>query len=171
VDRRPVSQQGSPEIVSATGGRMGRSDVRLPIVQHRHRDRHGRGLRGALAPRDVPIARTPGEAFDDLVLDAVDDLDERFARELAEVEFAVEDVPADVASDFDPDVVSDASVPLGRLYRTGLGAVTRPVVVLYRRPIEARGLDRDDRADLVFAVVAELVAELLGKDIDDIDPL
>jgi hypothetical protein len=47
--------------------------------------------------------------------------------------------------------------------------VDRPVVVVYRRPIEARTADRDDRADLVFMVVAELVAELLGRDIDEID--
>ncbi|MDT4956664.1 MAG: hypothetical protein QOD31_463, partial [Pseudonocardiales bacterium] len=36
--------------------------------------------------------------------------------------------------------------------------------------VEARAIDRDERADLVFMVVAELVAELLGKDVDEIDP-
>ena len=44
------------------------------------------------------------------------------------------------------------------------------MIVIYRRPLEARAADRDDRADLVFSVVAELVAEALGKDVDEIDP-
>ena len=46
-----------------------------------------------LAPRDVPISRTRAERFDDLVLDAVEDLEQHWAAELADVEFAVEDVP------------------------------------------------------------------------------
>ena len=43
----------------------------------RRRDRRGRGLRGALMPSSVPASRTRAERFDDLVLDAVDDLDPR----------------------------------------------------------------------------------------------
>ena len=72
--------------------------------------------------------------------------------------------------DFDPEIVLDRGIPLGRLYRTGAAGVAQPVIVLYRRPVEARAVDRDDRADLVFMVVAELVAELLGRDVDEIDP-
>ncbi len=59
----------------------------------RRRDRRGRGLRGELAPRGVPLARTRSEEFDDLILDAVEDLERSWASELADVEFAVEDVP------------------------------------------------------------------------------
>ena len=44
------------------------------------------------------------------------------------------------------------------------------MIVVYRRPVEARARDGEDRADLVFMVVAELVAELLGRDVDEIDP-
>src|SRR4051812_15286177 len=57
------------------------------------RDRHGRGLRGRLVPAEVPLARSRAEQFDDLVLDAVEDIERRWERELAGVEFAVEDVP------------------------------------------------------------------------------
>jgi hypothetical protein len=60
-------------------------------------------------------------------------------------------------------------VPLGRLVRPDAG-FTHPVIVIYRRPLESRASDREDRADLVFSVVAELVAEALGKDVDEIDP-
>ncbi|HVU90984.1 MAG TPA: metallopeptidase family protein, partial [Jatrophihabitans sp.] len=104
----------------------------------RRRDRRGRGIRGHLAPVGVPLHRTRGEEFDDLVMDAVDELEEHWAAELAGVEFAVEDVPAPgTGNDFDPDVVLDRGVPLGRLYRQGLPEIDQPVIVVYRRPIEA----------------------------------
>jgi hypothetical protein len=104
-------------------------------------------------------------------MDAVDELEEHWSAELAAVEFAVEDVPAPVAeADFSPDVVVDRGVPLGRLYRDGLADIEQPLIVVYRRPIEARAADLDDRADLVFMVVVDLAAEFLGRDVDEIDP-
>ena len=111
--------------------------------------------------------------FDDLVLDAVEELEEHWSAELAGVEFAVEEVPPldePAIADSEADLVLDRGIPLGRLCRTGAAGATKPVIVLYRRPVEARAIERDDRADLVFMVVAELVAELLGKDVDEIDP-
>lgn len=137
----------------------------------RRRDRRGRGIRGHLAPVGVPLHRTRGEQFDDLVMDAVEELEEHWAAELAAVEFAVEDVPAPSRdADFDPDVVIDRGVPLGRLYRDGLADIEQPVIVVYRRPIEARAVEIEDRADLVFMVVVDLAAEYLGRDVDEIDP-
>jgi hypothetical protein len=140
-------------------------------------------LRGELAPRGVPLARTRSEEFDDLILDAVEDLERSWSAELADVEFAVEDVPtvaaaAALAAEFDPEVIDDHGIPLGRLVRPvagsgrsdGSGKPPHPVIVIYRRPLESRAHDRDDRADLIFSVVAELVAEALGKDVDEIDP-
>jgi hypothetical protein len=120
----------------------------------------------------VPVNRSPSEVFDDLVLDAVEELEEHWSRELAGVEFAVEEVPPlerNESTDYDPSIVLDRGIPLGRLYRSGLAGVTDPVVVLYRRPVEARAVDREDRADLIFMIVAELVAELLGRDVDDVE--
>jgi hypothetical protein len=158
----PVSSAGMPGVgVSAPKHR--------PAL--RRRDRRGRGLRGELAPRGVPLVRTRSEAFDELIIDAVEDLERTWAAELADVDFAVEDVPMvnEPASEFDPEVIDDHGVPLGRLVRTGTDPL-RPMIVIYRRPLESRALDRDDRADLVFSVVAELVAEVLGKDVDEIDP-
>lgn len=130
-------------------------------------------MRGELAPHGIPLHRTPADAFDDLVLDAVEELEVHWSAELAGVEFAVEEVPPvqpGPPADFDHEQVVDRGVPLGRLYRQGLGTAHEPVIVVYRRPVEARSADRDDRGDLVFMVVAELVAELLGRDLDEIDP-
>jgi predicted Zn-dependent protease with MMP-like domain len=118
----------------------------------------------------VPLHRTRGEEFDDLVMDAVEELEEHWAAELAALEFAVEDVPPAGDTAFDPDIVVDRGVPLGRLYRQGLPEIEQPVIVVYRRPIEARAADVEDRADLVFMVVVDLAAEFLGRDVDEIDP-
>jgi predicted Zn-dependent protease with MMP-like domain len=149
----------------------GRSSRHGPVRPPRRRDRRGRGIRGHVAPVGVPLHRTRGQEFDELVMDAVEEIEEHWAAELAAVEFAVEDVPAqDPGTDFDPDVVLDRGVPLGRLYREGLPEIEQPVIVVYRRPIEARAIDLDDRADLVFMVVVDLAAEFLGRDVDEIDP-
>ena len=153
------------------------------------RDRHGRGLRGRLIPYTVvlggrelriPASQTRGERFDDLVLDAVEDLEQRWARELEGVEFAVEDVPVvPVGTDpaLDDDVLVDdtagGAVPLGRLLPAGVDSRGRPTaarVVVYRRPLEARAADRSDLADLVHDVVVDQVARLLHLDPDEVDP-
>jgi predicted Zn-dependent protease with MMP-like domain len=141
----------------------------------RRRDRHGRGLRGMLAPRPVPIAHTRGDAFDAMVLHAVDHLQPHLAEQLAQVEFAVEDVP-DVSHsgpadfDFDDDILDDNAVPLSRLYRNGVAGISTPVIVVYRRPLESRAAQAEDLADLVHDVVVEQLARLLGRSTDEIDP-
>jgi hypothetical protein len=111
------------------------------------------------------------------VLDAVEDLETHWAAEMAGLEFGVEDVPSVGAGDvdeYDRNVVVDRGVPLGRLYRAEEGRGDEKgrasTIVVYRRPIEARAARADDRGELVFMVVAELVAELLGRDVDEIDP-
>src|SRR5262249_41199738 len=94
------------------------------------RDRRGRGLRPPLAPRDVPIVRSRAARFDDLVLDAIEDLEQHLPDELKDVEFAIEDVPPPARADFDPDTVSDRGVALGQLYPRGPGSVPQPALAL-----------------------------------------
>jgi len=120
-------------------------------------------------PASVPLARTRAEIFDDLVLDTVESLERRYSQELAGVEFAVEEVPPDL-NVYDTDVLEDGEVPLARLLPGGLpGQPDMPArIVLYRRPLEFRAMDRDDLADLVHDVIVEQVANLLGLDPDDI---
>lgn len=150
----------------------------------RLRDRRGRGLRGRLAPAELPISRTRAERFDDVVVEAVTHLEARWADELASVEFAVEEVPPDdgdalaVGDDPVPDDPADPMdlledpVPLSRLQpASGTGHSTTPTrIVLYRRPLEARALDGDDLVDLVLDVLVHEVARLLGVDEGVVDP-
>jgi predicted Zn-dependent protease with MMP-like domain len=157
-----------PEVGSLPGmvrrpGRRSEPGVPTPPVPARplRRDRRGRGLRGALAPHEVPLSRTRAERFDELVLDAVEALERRWREQLERVEFAVEDVPSLEGWDRD-------WVPLSRAFPAE-GALPARVVV-YRRPVESRATSSRERRTLVRDVVTEEVAELLGVEPDEIDP-
>jgi predicted Zn-dependent protease with MMP-like domain len=130
---------------------------REPSRPRTRRDRHGRGLRGALAPQAVPVGRTRAERFDDLVVEAFGQVTERWAVQLAGVEVVVEDVPP-----------SDGPVLLGRTEPASRRRAAQ--LVLYRRPIEARARESLERGDLVHHVVVGLVADLLGLTPEQIDP-
>jgi predicted Zn-dependent protease with MMP-like domain len=121
-------------------------------------------MRGPLAPSGLPIARTRAEAFDDLVLDAVEHLETRWGTQLERVQFAVEDVPPARLLGRD----SGEPVPLGWFVAASASAPAQ--VIVYRRPIEARALEAGELAELVHDVVVEEVAELLGLDPETVDP-
>jgi predicted Zn-dependent protease with MMP-like domain len=161
----------------------------------KRRDRHGRGLRGVLAPAGLPLYRSRAERFDELVLSAVARLEPRWEAQIAGVEFAVEEIPPADAAPGHPR----GPVPLARLdpglprppggapgddsrrdvlIRPGQAgepaadgtARTPPRIVVYRRPLLARADAEDDLGELVFDVVVEEFARLLGLDPEDVDP-
>ncbi|WP_345016917.1 metallopeptidase family protein [Actinomadura keratinilytica] len=135
--------------------------MRSRVAGVRRRDRHGRGLRGPLAPPQAPLSRTRAERFDDLVADEVRRLGQRWGRELARVEFAVEEVP-----ELEPWF--DGPVPLAQ---TRPGAAGRPVrIVVFRRPVEARGSGERELAQIVRDALVEEVADLLGLSPESVDP-
>ena len=136
-------------------------DTRRP--RPRRRDRHGRGLRGSLLPPSLPGARSRAERFDALVLDAVDRVDEKWKTQVDAIEFAVEDVPP-----ADPSPWEAGEVPLGRYFPAERGVPSR--VVVYRRPVETRGADEADIAELVRHVVVEQLAHALGVEPERLDP-
>ncbi|HEX3610660.1 MAG TPA: metallopeptidase family protein [Sporichthyaceae bacterium] len=118
-----------------------------------------------MAPPEVPLRRTRADRFADLVLDAVERLEGRWRRELADVEFAVETVPPVDAIEA---ARNSETVPLSRLYRGGAGHNAR--VVLYRRPVEARATGGPELAALVHDLITERLAELLEVEPEEIDP-
>lgn len=132
------------------------------------RDRRGRGLRGPLAPPGVPIAVTRSEAFEDLVASAVERLEGRWSKELAAVDFAVAEVPGAGAVAAADAAAGRDGVPLTRLHHGRAGS--KALIVVYRRPIEARATNRHDLAALVQDLLTEQVAELLGIAPETIDP-
>ncbi|MEU4151429.1 metallopeptidase family protein [Streptomyces sp. NPDC026659] len=130
----------------------------------RRRDRHGRGMRGPIAPPQVPLAASRGEVFADLVQDSVDRLERRWPQ-LSEVDFLVLEVPRLEGAG---DTWADEAVPLGGIIPAREGRRAR--VVVYRRPVEIRTKGREERATLVHEVVVEQVAELLGLTPETVDP-
>lgn len=137
----------------------------------RRRDRHGRGLRGLLVPQDVPLYRSRSERFDDLVLQAVAQLEPRWQAELAGVEFAVEEIPPAELPDDNPEPVPLARLDPGSPEPGDPLHPARPArIVVYRRPLLARADGEEELAELVLDVVVEEFARLLGIDPEAVDP-
>jgi len=136
-----------------------------PPARRRTRDRRGRGVRGpGVFPTRVgtPFGPTRRERFDQLVLDVVASLEERWERHLGLVEYAVEDMP------LIPDDWGDDTVPLSSLVRGRGAEPTR--LVLFRLPIERRCPSRVELEALVHMVLVEQVAELLDLPPETVDP-
>jgi predicted Zn-dependent protease with MMP-like domain len=110
----------------------------------------------------VPAERTPAQRFDDLVVTVVRRLETRWHDELGLIEFAVEETPL-LPEDWDA-----ATVPLSSLVRGAAGRPTR--LVVFRRPVELRCESRAELFAMVLHVLVEQVAELLGREPDEIDP-
>ena len=146
-----------------------------------------------LVPPDVPLHRTRAERFDDLVLQAVARLEPQWEAHLSGIEFAVEEIPPADAPLNGPR----GPVPLSRLELGmpsggpgGLGGQGSwpaaqgapepagndedgpqpPRIVVYRRPLMARADGEDELGELVFDVVVEEFARILGIDPADVDP-
>jgi predicted Zn-dependent protease with MMP-like domain len=116
-------------------------------------------------PPGIPLYRSRSQQFDDLVLEAVARLEPRWETELSDVEFAVQEVP-------DGDLMPDGgAVPLARVLRGSSDTDSPgPRIVLFRRPLLARAEDEDELSELVFDVVVEEFAEILGVDPEIVDP-
>ncbi|MEO8329459.1 MAG: metallopeptidase family protein [Candidatus Nanopelagicales bacterium] len=136
------------------------------------RDRHGRGLRGPLAPPFVPALSSRAAHFNDIVLSAVERLELRWPDELETVEFAVEDIPPHrlLLTAWEQREVPLASTSRAVALKSS-SDVSRPhQVTFYRKPIELRCADHDELIALIRDVLAEQIARLLDKHPEDIDP-
>ena len=140
-------------------------------MSSRHRDRRGRGLRGTLAPPDAPLSRSRSERFDELVLDALEDVEETWGEALSGVELAVEEVPPPPPGALPLTAATGPSrrpVPLGRAVPARPGRPAR--LVVYRRPVEGRASGHRATESLLHDVLVELVADLLGIEPETVDP-
>ena len=107
-----------------------------------------------------------------MVLGAVAAVEVRWPEQLADVEFAVDEVPSVDPDELTPgpEIVLDGGVPLARWLPAGVdraGRPTRARVVFYRRPLEIRAADGGDLEDLVEEVLVEQVSAVLGESGDD----
>lgn len=100
------------------------------------------------------------------MLDVAEELEKKWADELRLVEFAVEETPL-LPPTQPRDWTAAVTVPLASVVP---GRDGRRRVVVFRRPIELRVDGSAELGALVFAVVVEQVAELLGRSPEEIDP-
>lgn len=140
-------------------------------TRRKRQDRHGHGLRAPLLPPELPGFRTRAELFDQVVMDAVVDLEARWPGKLDLIEFAVDDVPTIPANAIlsSSDVVVDDGVPLARFFPPGVdarGRQTKARVVVYRRPLELRSPLPLELIDLVTDVLDEQLSAILGDGAD-----
>lgn len=117
-------------------------------------------LPGPLSPRRDIMGASARTKFDDLVAGLVEGHLRRWPAELREVEIGTEDVPT-VPPEWDDEV------PFGALSAATPGQPAR--IVVFRRPIEMRAKAYGERAALVNEVLVWHIAELLGRDPDEID--
>jgi hypothetical protein len=96
-------------------------------------------------------------------MDAVERLKPQWSKQLASVDFAVEDVPV-----VPPGVTAEDGIPFSRTEMRGRGKRAR--IVIYRRPVEIRTSDPAEKAELVYDTVVEEVAGLLGLEPETVDP-
>lgn len=135
------------------------------------RDRHGRGIRGPVVPRGLPVATSPADRFDRIATAAVAHVEHRWREQLAGVEFAVDLVPSgevDPANPMMDGAIESAGVLLAQIL-PGHGR-TATHIVLYRKPIELRARGLADLEDLVHDVVVQVIANYLGLEPDVVDP-
>jgi Zincin-like metallopeptidase len=166
---RGFGASGRPADESAEAGRQQRQQGQQGP---RTRDRHGRGIRGVLAPARVPLSLTRAQRFDEYVLDAVElvehavEADEALVERLGVIEFGIEEVPPDAAL----LAAESGAEPLPLARSDAATSTTAGRVVLYRRPVELRTPDLQDRASLVHELVVDELAELLGVPVEQLDP-
>lgn len=129
----------------------------------RPRDRHGRGFRADLIPPHLPGFLTRRARFDAEAADAAQAVIERFPRRLEHVRIHVEDVPPPISAGR-----GESEIPLGRCIPAD--RTCPPRVILYRRPIETRTPDPEDRPRMVRQVLSEQFGALLGMAAEDVDP-
>lgn len=140
----------------------------------RNRDRHGRGVRGPIAlsnpwtGRPVPIRQRPTRA--EFFLECVQSSINRVARTCPEclegIDIGIEEVPSDQA--IWQEMADHDAVPLAAAVDADTGQPAR--VVIYRRPLEHRAVERAELPALVHRALVEQLAVLTSRPVHDIDP-
>ena len=86
------------------------------------------------------------------------------------MEFAVEEIPPPGPPGIGPDRCRWPGWTRASPGRDNGPPARPPRIVVYRRPLTARADSEDELGELIFEVVVEEFARLLGVDPEDVDP-
>lgn len=135
----------------------------LPWNRPSYRDRHGRGVRTPTFGTRLPHYRTNSARFDRLVKAQILRLRSLQPELLANVQFAVEDIPASDPAPWESNISL-----FSRSFNASHAIAAR--VVLYRLPLQSHN---PNAVQLALAIRDELViqvAQLFDQEPQDIDP-
>jgi hypothetical protein len=138
------------------------------------RERHARGVRGPLAlpnpytRRKAPLRNEPTrpEFFSLCVQNAVQRVISTCPDALTGVDVGIDEVPT--ASAMWEGLLMHGAVPMAAAVDAQPGKRAR--VVIYRRPLEHRSLNRYDLNELVHHTLVEQLSVLTGRSVEDLDP-
>lgn len=99
--------------------------------------------------------------FIQCVTTTLSDIERARPEALAGIDIGLEDVP-------DPSTLWTSRVPLAVAQDATEHSPAR--IVVYRRPIEHRALNRRELRELVFSTIVEQVSAVTGISVDDLDP-
>ena len=136
----------------------------------KHRDRHGRGIRGRLAfpnpwtgsPVPLRAKQSRAEYFTLCVHQALAGIADDCPRALVVVDVGIEDVPT-IQPSWAPDRVPLAAA----VSRT---PTANAQIVLYRRPLEHRARTRRGLRILVLRTLVEQLGDVTGIPAEELDP-
>ncbi len=170
-ESRPCIGPGRPTTVCLVARRLNPQHVPVPAARTGSaRDRRGRGprgpivLAGPLSPHP-PHGQARAQQFDDLVVSSVERSRPKVVGERARV-----------TSSSGPRTSPSSPTAGWASPRHSAHSCARQVraparIVVFRRPVELRTRGRMERAALVHEVLVEHIAELLGREVEEIDPL
>ncbi|KAB5608340.1 metallopeptidase family protein [Bifidobacterium jacchi] len=128
-----------------------------------YRNRHGRGIRTPMFGTRLPRYRTRSGMFDDMVAAQLRRLNGAWPELIRPVQFAVEDVPPS-----DPAPWESHPNPSSRCFPASHGVPAR--IVLYRMPIQMLSQSRTELQLVIRDEIVGRLAELYGRNPEDIDP-
>ena len=131
----------------------------------RRRDRHGRGLRGAVVPPNLPAWRTRANRFDDFLSTELARYRARWGEEMSRIDFGVLEVP-----EYEPAPWEDG-VPLARFLPFERPAKVIGRVIFYRQPMLRAAARTPDPRVFLHSVVNEQLASALDRNPEEFDYL
>ncbi|NLI03912.1 MAG: metallopeptidase family protein [Actinomycetaceae bacterium] len=132
-------------------------------MHRKHRDRHGRGLRGPILPDTVPGWRTRAQAFDDALARELTAFRRHLGESLDRYDFAVLDVPTADRAPW------ESGVPLARYLPFERPSKIRGRFIFYRHPIEQAMRNHQAPRNFLHEVVLNQLAMVFEVEPDQLD--
>ncbi len=125
-------------------------------------------LPNALTGRPAPVRRpaTRAEYFLHCVQGSLARVSEACPECIAGTDIGIEDVPPQSA--IFAELNAHDAIPLAAAIDAGVDHPAR--IVIYRRPLEQRAIDRSDLRHLVHQTLVEQLSILTGRSVREIDP-